>query len=554
MRAARHHRLALLLAVVPATGYAQEIPAAMVDSVFSVYNRTNGPGCAVGVFQNGRIAYARGYGMADLNQGMAITPRTAFYIASTSKQFAAASLTLLAAQGKVSLDDPVRKYVPELPEYANAVTLRHLMHHTSGIRDYLGLWGMSGRSIADEIPEEFAIDLIARQRALDFAPGTRWSYSNSGYFLISVVVKRASGMSLREFSTANIFAPLGMRDTHFHDDNTMVVPRRAEGYQPDGKGGYQIVRTSFALVGDGGLITTIEDLARWDENFHANRLAGGDAGLVQRLYTPGRLSNGEATTYASGLMVRTYRGLPTIEHGGSFIGFRAELLRFPGAHTSVAVLCNDYTAPSEMLAKRVADVVLAGTLGSATASAATGTPAVAPALLDRYAGRYELMPGLAATIVRAGNAMQLTMAGQQLPLNPTSDSTFVSPGLPGTITFRRLADGANGLVAPAFGLETPATALRPAVPLTPAERQALAGRYLCDELLTTFTVQDQQGRLMVRGGMGAWLPLEPFQPGELTTGSAKVVVERDTKGNVTGLSLNAARMRNIKLVRVAGSR
>src|SRR5438876_6046097 len=203
--------------------HAQRDPAAdptsaAIDSVFSRYDHTGTPGCALGVFRDGRMVYQRGYGMADLNQGIAITPRTVFYLASTSKQFTAMSVALLAEQGKVRLDDPVRKYVPELPPYADSITVRNLIHHTSGIRDYLNLWALSGRSFADEIPEEVALDLIARQHAADFPPGVRFSYSNSGYHLLALIVKRASGLTLRDFAEANIFRPLGMRSTHFHDD------------------------------------------------------------------------------------------------------------------------------------------------------------------------------------------------------------------------------------------------------------------------------------------------------------------------------------------------
>ena len=235
-----------LLLVAPVPSRVADPEPAAIDKIFAQYDHTNTPGCALGVFRGGQVIYSRGYGMADLNQGIPISPRTVFYIASTSKQFTAMSIALLAEQGKISLDDPIRKWVPELPAYADRITVKHLVHHTSGIRDYLGLWGMSGRSTADEIPEEVALDLIRRQKATDFEPGSRYSYSNSGYFLLSVIVKRASGLSLRQFAQANMFGPLGMTSTHFHDRNTEIVPNRAEGYQPSPAGGFDIVRTSFA--------------------------------------------------------------------------------------------------------------------------------------------------------------------------------------------------------------------------------------------------------------------------------------------------------------------
>ena len=546
--------IALLLCATP-LGAQSPFPAAGIDSLFAAYNRTDRPGCAVGVYRDGAIVHARGYGMADLNQGIAITPKTAFYIASTSKQFAAASLTLLATQGRLSLDDPVKKYVPELPAWGDGIRLRHLMHHTSGIRDYLGLWAMSGRSEGDGIPEEAALDLIVRQKRLDFEPGSRWSYSNSGYFLISVVVKRASGQSLADYARTHIFEPLGMRDTHFHDDRRRVVPRRAEGYEPDGKGGYRIVRTSYALVGDGGLYTTVEDLAKWDANFLDNKLAGGGPAFLERLYTRAVLNSGDSTDYASGLFHHSYRGVKTIDHGGAFIGFRAELLRVPSERTSIAVLCNDYTAQSEAMAKRVADVALGGRLGAvASSGGAAVRPAagvtVAAATLDRYAGRYELRPGVAGSVARRGDALELALFGQKTTLTPVTDSTFTSDMVPGTFTFRTLADGRTGLHAPALGMEAAAPSLPPPPTLSPSERQGLVGTYFSEELQATFVVKDDGGRLMVRGGYGDWMPLEPFQPGAFSAGAGKVTVTRDRSGRVTGLTLDAARMRNIELLRV----
>lgn len=529
-------------------------PSASVDSVFSVYNRTDRPGCAVGVYRNGRVVYSHGYGMAELNQGIAITPKTVFYIASTSKQFTATSVMLLATQGKLSLDDPVRKYVPELPAYADGVTLRHLVHHLSGIRDYLGLWAISGRLGGDEIPEEQALDLIVRQKGLDFTPGSHWAYSNSNYFLLSVIVRRVTGESLRDYANHSLFEPLGMRDTHFHDDRTMIVPRRAEGYEPNGTGGYRIVRTSFALVGDGGLHTTVEDLAKWDENFF-NTTVGGGASFVQRLYTRGVLSSGDTTEYAAGLFIKPYRGLPTVSHGGSFIGFRAELLRFPSAHTSVGILCNDYTADPSAMALAVANVVLRDAFAKSAAPSATaqsGAGASAQAAQrpsDRFVGRFEFLPGVAATIERAGNGLSMKAMGRDWPLAALNDSTYSADGLPGTLAFRRLADGRTGLMASAT-MDAPAAPLLPAPVLSAADRARLVGSYFSEELQATYVVKERDGQLMVRGGYGDWMPMEPFQPDQFSTGQAKATVLRDKSGRVTALVLDASRMKNIQLVRV----
>lgn len=547
--------IAIALFASPAFVAAQlpaAIPTAGVDSVFAKYNHTERPGCALGVFQNGATVYSRGYGMADLNQSVPISPSTVFYIASTSKQFAATSLQLLALQGKLSLDDPVRKYVPELPAYADAIKLHHLMHHQSGIRDYLGLWMMSGESVANELPEEKALDMIARQKALDFAPGSKFSYSNSGYFLISLIVKRVSGQSLREFARANIFEPLGMRDTHFHDDNTQIVARRAEGYEPDGKGGYRIVRTSFALVGDGGLYTTVNDMAKWDENFFQNKLAGGQA-LIDRMYQRATLTSGDTSDYASGLFHLTYRGLDAIDHGGAFIGYRAELLRFPTEHTSIAILCNDYTAQPEAMAKQVANVVLRDKLANAptppNVNASTTAMTIPTATLDRYVGRYEFVPGVVASVTRDSARLTLDAMGTKLALTPTSDTSFINALLPGPVEFRKLADGRVGLMARGITLDAPAPQVPPAPTVTPAITRAWIGRYYSEELAAHYVVKDVGGKLQLRAGYGEWMPLTPFVPGAFTIAMGKITVDQEKGGRVTAFHFDAGRMRNIKFVR-----
>ena len=559
---------ALATALAPTLARAQRAaggdpPPAAIDSIFARYDHTNTPGCALGVYRDERLVYGRGYGMAELNQGVPIGTSTVFYIASTSKQFTAASIALLVEEGKLSLSDPVRKWIPELPAYTQPITIANLVHHTSGIRDYLGLWAMSGRSIADEVPQEMALDLIVRQRALDFAPGSRYSYSNSGYLLLAEIVKRASGKSLRDFTTERIFAPLGMSSTQFHDDNTRIVARRAEGYQPDGRGGFRIVRTSFALVGDGGLLTTVEDLMKWDANFYHNRLGKGDPALIAQLVTPEPtpLASGKPQTYAFGLMPGSYRGLPVVEHGGAFIGFRAQLLRFPGEHLSVALLCNDYTAQPEAMARQVADryltarfAAVASSVAGAAGAASAATPnalvpnATAPAadVLDRWAGRYEVLPGIVATIAREGSALTLALMGQRMPLRATSDSTFVAATSPDAMTFARTPAGVT-LLVPQFDMAAPAPRLAALEALAPAAAAAYAARYASAELDTWGTIRAEGSALQLRLRYGDWMVLDPLARDVFTVrgAGARLAFTRDARGGVRGFTVSAARTQNL---------
>ncbi|MGQ0641122.1 MAG: serine hydrolase, partial [Gemmatimonadaceae bacterium] len=465
-----------------------------------------------------------------------------FYVASTSKQFTAFSVALAVEQGRLTLDDPIRKYIPELPRYADSITIRNLVHHTSGIRDYLGLWATSGRSSADEVPEEMALDLISRQKALEFPPGTKWSYSNSGYFLLSIIIKRATGSTLRQFAEQNIFGPLGMTSTHFHDDNREIVANRAEGYQPKPGGGFEIVRTSFALVGDGGVYTTIEDLLEWDANFFDNKLGSGGPALIDQVVTPARLRNGEQTVYGFGLMRFNYRGLDVVQHGGSFIGYRAQVARFPKERFSVAVLCNDYTANPDALVTAVAELYLADQMSPVPAPAQSKPTGVTVAAdrLDRYLGRYELNPGQIVTVRRSGSGVEIEAFGRTFPLAAVSDSTFTAEGLPGQIEFRIPPTGVR-LLASALA-PTPVPQLGPVRALGPGELAAYVGRYSSDELDTWATVTVKDGGLSVRRRYDEWRSLVPLSKDAFVVAGTRLEFLRGKQGEVIGLLLTVPRL------------
>ena len=398
-----------------------------VDEIFAQYDSTRSPGCSLSVLQGGETIYQRGYGMANLEYNLALTPRSVFRIASTSKQFTAASIALLAEQGKLDLDDDVRKYLPELREHEVPATIRQMLHHTSGIRDYLELMWLAGADDADHYEVEDAFEMIARQRVLNFEPNSEHLYSNAGYFLLSRVVERASGQTLREYARENIFQPLGMADTHFHDDHTEVVKNRADGYAPNDSGGFDISMTTLDMVGDGGVFTTVEDLARWDANFYDNRLGKGGTELIELLLTPGVLNNGEQLSYALGLGVGEYRGLPLVSHGGAFVGFRANLLRFPEERFSVICLCNLGTTSPSRLARQVADVYLADRFEEASPGAASeesSQPIVElPARdLERLTGIYfnEEDRRIARILLKEGQLFYSRGDGDGMPLETLS--------------------------------------------------------------------------------------------------------------------------------------
>ena len=288
-----------------------------INGIFSDYDKPGSPGCALGVYRNGSIAYAHGYGMASLELGVPITPQTVFDIGSTSKQFTAFSILLLQQQGKLSVDDDIRKFMPEIPDYGHRITLHHLMTHTSGMRDYAGLFDLAGVPEQNLTNDQDAVDLIVRQKALNFNPGEEWDYSNTGFFLLSQVVKRVTGKTLRDFDQENIFTPLGMRSTQIFNDHTLVIPHRATGYSYDKeRNAFGVEMSNFEQTGDGSVQTSVEDLQKWDENFYTVKLGGPD--LISQMQVVGKLNNGKEHSYAAGLEITKYRGQPAVRHGGAW--------------------------------------------------------------------------------------------------------------------------------------------------------------------------------------------------------------------------------------------
>jgi CubicO group peptidase (beta-lactamase class C family) len=348
----------LLFAAGPATGQAPATPARWVDSIFAPFSRPGVPGCAVGVVQRSVLTFSRGYGNADLRRKIPNTTTGAFYLASLSKQFTAMSVVLLAQDGKLRLDDDVRRWVPEVPNLGH-ITILDLLHHTSGLRDYYTLLGISGWRANELFTEQKLLDLISRQKALNFKPGSEFLYNNTGYALLAVVVRRASGQSLRDFAAARIFKPLGMTRTQFRDDHSSVIDGEAIGYSQQA-GGYAVSIPQLDVVGDGGVFSTVEDFARWDANLDSG-VVGGAAGVAM-LQSPGKLDDGRSTGYALGLNIGSFNGSRLVSHSGSYGGYQSTYLRFPDDHLSVITLCNVATS-SASLAEQVANLYMPQTYG-----------------------------------------------------------------------------------------------------------------------------------------------------------------------------------------------
>ncbi|MFC2164226.1 serine hydrolase domain-containing protein [Acidobacteriota bacterium] len=331
-----------------------------VDALFEQWDRKDSPGGALGIFKDGRIIYARGYGIANLEYSLPWTPQTPSRTGSISKQFIAMCVAILVEQGKLSIEDDIQKFLPGWPDYGEPIKIRHLLYHTSGIREYLTLVELLGKSEGSGYvytPREL-VDILSSQKELNFKPGEMYSYSNSGYFLLAEIISRVSGIKTSAFARKHIFGPLGMNNTHFHDNPNMIVKNRAYGYAQDKNGGYRLNILRLEVIGDLGVFTTVKDFLKWDQNFYENKLGKGTQDLIKTILTRGKLNNGKEIPYAYGLNTDHYRGLRTISHGGSAVGYQASYLQFPDQKFSVVILSNLSTFRPGRIAREIADLYL----------------------------------------------------------------------------------------------------------------------------------------------------------------------------------------------------
>jgi CubicO group peptidase (beta-lactamase class C family) len=538
---------------------------AKVDAIFAQYDKPDSPGCALGVIKDGKLVYARGYGMANLEHGVPNGPKLVYDIGSTSKQFAAASVLLLAQQGKLSLDDDARKHIPELPAYQKPITIRHLLHHTSGLRDYLTLFSLAGVNFDDTTTEKDALDIIIRQKALNFTPGDEWLYSNSGYFLLSIVIKRVSGKSFAEFAKENIFDPLGMKHTLILNDHKKIVPMRATGYSPNPRGGFQIEMSNFEQTGDGAVQTSIEDLLLWDQNFYEPKV-GGKA-FLEQIQTVGALNNGEKLDYASGLFIGEYKGLRRVSHGGSWAGYRAELARFPEQKFSVACLCNLSRTNPSMLATRVADVYLAEEINAlelkkakevdaAPGGGAPGTAVLAEEKLKEKSGIYRSLTNgeLRRITLREGKLWIDDFAMLRATLNPISETRFAAGPDGSWVEFK--SEGGKTQLSLSRNNRKPETFER-AEALEPSAGQLgeYAGSYYSEELNTTYRMGVEEGKLVVIDRNGVKRPLTPaIRDWFSVISGPQFEFSRDPAGKVSGFAVNAGRIRKVGFSKSVDSR
>ena len=531
----------LALGILPSlAAFAQDVPTSKVDQIFSVYDKPGSPGCSLGVIRDGEFVYRKAYGLASLELAVPLSPQSVFSMGSVSKQFTAASVVLAAERGFFSLDDDVRKYIPELPDYGHVITLRQMIHLTSGLRDFFELLLLSGHYRSDFNSPDEIFKIVVRQRGLNNIPGEEWIYSNTNYFLLGMVIERTTKKTLSEFAAENIFKPLGMSHTLFYDDHALVVPGRVPAYDLSPQDGFRVDwSTTYALVGGGGLMSTVDDLLLWDRNFYANRLGKGT--LLQQLQTPGVLNNGNKISYAMGLDLGNYRGLPIVEHDGVTFGYRAELLRFLEQKLTVICLCNIATADPLNLARKVADVYLADQLhpGASALNPSSNWNLPDPA---EFAGKYldprtHLMDTFS---LKNGDLMADGFEMRRINANQ-----FYEDGA-GAITFQ----SSNGTMQAKVEIEgeTYFSGKRiKELHLGEAVLASYTGQFQSKELDTVYGLSLEKGSLTLRIRDNPPQKLEPIAKDEFDAGDlGRLIFERNSGGLVHGIRVFTEEARGLE--------
>ena len=545
--------IAAAIVLAPGPALASDLDTARIDAAFADYARPGSPGCAIGVVESGSIVFARGYGLASIENDVPITPRTLFDLGSTSKQITSAAVALLVLDGRLFLDDDIRKYLPEIPavKHSPPIAVRRLLDHTSGLRDYTDLLSMEGYGESDLTTSAQGLEVLARQRGRNFPAGEEFRYTNSGHFLASILVQRISGKSLREFARERIFAPLGMKESTYFDDHALIVPRRATGYSPRDGGGFEVAMSDWEQVGDGGVQSSIEEMALWADNLDTGAVLGKP--LTELLHTPGKLADGTPIPYGLGLFFGTHRGLRLVEHGGAWAGYRANLLRVPERRLAVITLCNVSSAATRRLALAALDVALDALPASerpapavASSEAATAPPAATRPDAS-LAGRYlsEHLGDVASVEIQPEGLM---VEGERLrPIGPgryapASGNAVVTFSPDGTMTIDDPRENPRPSVFKRLPAEPPAARKYP----------DLAGAYRSDDLGAGCSVADRKDGLTFSCGGGEATTMTPLGGDLFNLGWGLLRVTRDPRGAVEALRLTSRGLVEFRLWRAGG--
>jgi CubicO group peptidase (beta-lactamase class C family) len=544
--------LSLLVALAGVCSAQEAAKLRAVDDLFSKFDRSGSPGAAVAVVRDGKVVVSKGYGLASIENQIPISSSTVFDVASVAKQFTGLAVAMLVQQGSISLGDDIRKYIPELHDMGSTITIGHLLHHTSGLRDWPATLHVAGWQFDDVISFDQILWMAYNQTTLNFTPGAEYTYSNTEYNLLAEMVARVTGTSFRAWTDEHIFGPLGMTHTHFREDRTEVIPNRAFGYAQAPDGAYHITTDNLVASGSSSLFTTADDLTKWLINFD-NAAVGGRSAIALML-TRGVLNDGSSIPYAFGVIRGDYRGLPTVEHDGGWASFSTFAGRFPEQRFGVIVLANSGSIDATRLAREVADILLETELAprrpAGPAGATMPSVEVAPAILDSYAGLYRLGPGWYVRIRRDGRELKARATREaEFPMTPRSQGEFWVEDYQSSMTFERTRTGDTTYLT-YHGQRHPR--LDEPGPLTRAQLADFAGEYFSDELQTSYRVEARDSALVMLHPRYGTIPLTQFWRDEFgcPLWFGNVQFQRDDAGMVIGFSITAGnRSRNNRFVK-----
>lgn len=530
-------------------------PEDQVDQLFLPWDNKDTPGASVAVVKDGSVIYKKGYGMANLEYDIPNSPSTVFHIASVSKQFTVFAVLLLEKEGKLSLEDDIRKYISEVPDFGKTITLRHLASHTSGMRDQWNLLCMAGWRMDDVITKEHVLKLVSKQKALNFDPGEEYFYCNTGFTLLAEVVARVSGMSFAEYTQANIFEPLGMSNTLFYDDHEKIVKNRAYSYR-SGSEGYKKSVLSYANVGATSLFTTVEDLSLWAMNFSALKV--GDKNIIAKMNKPASLNNGTFFGGALGQFTGVYKGLNEIQHGGADAGYRTYLTRFPKENFAVIVFSNSAEFNPGGMAYKIVDIYLKDKIWTEPEKEAskepTSTVSVDQSTLKTYVGDYELQPGFVITITENEGKLTGQATGQpSVTLIPQSTTEFLVQGVDAKIEFiPNDGEAVQALKLHQGGAIMEAPRIK-AFDKTKVNLADFAGDFYSEELSTTYQFILEDDQLIARHSRLSDFELNPVKE-DVFSGTAwyfgQVEFIRDSNDKITGCKVTNGRVRNLHFEKV----
>ena len=513
-----------------------------IDSLFNRYTTTT-PGCAVAIIKNDKLVFKKGYGMSTLEYNVPISPSSIFHIASESKQYVAFCMLLLEQQGKLSIDDDIRKYLDYVPDFGKKITIRQLIHHTSGLRDQWQLLANAGWQLDDVITQEHVIKLVSKQKALNFEPGEEQLYCNTGYTLMAEIVKKASGLSLREYSDKYIFKPLEMNNTHFHDNYREVVPNRTYSYSPGGSNGYSHSVLSYSIVGATSLFTTVEDEAKWLMNYEHGKVGGKD--LLQKMYSQGILNNGKKLTYAFAINIGDYKSWKEIGHGGGDAGFRTYATRFPEQQLGIIVFSNLSSFNSYGMTMQVADLLLP--LKEIKPDNAVFADS---SLVKKFVGRYVSPRG--AILNLSWNNGKLfnrqpgqTTGGTEWKIAIKENNKYQLND--GPFLQFETSSSIDSVTKIVFENPNAITEFfrQPVIVLKKEEMQAYAGTYYNEETEAAYTVIVKDGDLILQHRKFADAKLSPVGPDQFSCANwwmSNLKFLHDKKGVITGFEVNAGRV------------